>query len=365
MSLFQFIVIVASFVFMLFAIDLFHRRKFNILHFLVFWGGGAIMILFGYDVNLLNQFGSFFGIARGADLLVYIWLISLFYFYFEMLNAHTKQRFQFSRLITASAIREWERYEWSKYLEKFTNSAAGNDEYVFLVRGYNEEKSVGKVIDEIVGAGFSKIVVVNDGSLDGMAHVVEEKKKKYSDKMIILLSHRINRGRGAGNKTGFDFLRRYGKQMWCKRVVGFDGDDQMDIKDMKTFKESIQKNPDIQILLGSRFIEGGVAQDIPFSRRVILRWGNIVTYIFNRIWVSDPHNGFRVMRLEAVNSMKITSDDSAYANEINDEIRVLKLQYKEVPVHIKYTNYSLGKGQKNSNAIKILWELIYKKLFFK
>lgn len=90
-----------------------------------------------------------------------------------------------------------------------------------------------------------------------------------------------------------------------------------------------------------------------------------MTYIFNRIWVSDPHNGYRIYRLSALQRMVITSDGMAYANEINDEIRRIGFRYHEIPVHIRYTDYSLGKGQKNSNAWKILFELIYKKLFFK
>jgi hypothetical protein len=44
----------------------------NILHFLVFFAGGGMLVVFALNQSLLDQFGSFFGIARGADLLVYI-----------------------------------------------------------------------------------------------------------------------------------------------------------------------------------------------------------------------------------------------------------------------------------------------------
>jgi hypothetical protein len=39
------------------------------------------------------------------------------------------------------------------------------------------------------------------------------------------------------------------------------------------------------------------------------------------------------------------------------------LRYKEVPVNIKYTDYSLEKWQKNSNAIKIAIRFIWSKFF--
>jgi hypothetical protein len=34
-------------------------------------------------------------------------------------------------------------------------------------------------------------------------------------------------------------------------------------------------------------------------------------------------------------------------------------------VHIRYTDYSLWKGQKNSNSLKLAAEMLYKKLFFR
>jgi hypothetical protein len=41
------------------------------------------------------------------------------------------------------------------------------------------------------------------------------------------------------------------------------------------------------------------------------------------------------------------------------------MKYEEVPVNIRYTDYSLGKWQKNSNSIKLAFEMIYRKIFFR
>ncbi|MDR0772061.1 MAG: hypothetical protein LBF15_03280 [Candidatus Peribacteria bacterium] len=53
----------------------------------------------------------------------------------------------------------------------------------------------------------------------------------------------------------------------------------------------------------------------------------------------------------------------SHASEIVDIISVEKIKYKEVPVTIKYTDYSLGKGQKSSNAINIALRTIWNKFF--
>ena len=106
MSLLQFVVIVAAFVFILFGWDFYKRKKMNVLHFVVFFVGGGVVVLFALNQDLLNSFGKFFGIARGADMLVYISLILLFYFYITILNKQTKDVFQLTRLISQIAINE-------------------------------------------------------------------------------------------------------------------------------------------------------------------------------------------------------------------------------------------------------------------
>jgi hypothetical protein len=70
----------------------------------VFFVGGGMVVVFAFNQGLLNQFGKFFGIARGADLLVYISLILLFYFYIDVLNKHTKDKFQLTKLVSQTAI---------------------------------------------------------------------------------------------------------------------------------------------------------------------------------------------------------------------------------------------------------------------
>ena len=58
MSLLQFVIIVSAVVFVLFGLDLYKRKKATILHFLIFFGGGTILVLFAVSTPLLNKFGG-------------------------------------------------------------------------------------------------------------------------------------------------------------------------------------------------------------------------------------------------------------------------------------------------------------------
>lgn len=331
-----------------------------------------MIVAFALNQELLNQFWRFFGIARGADLLVYVSLILLFYFYIDILNKHTKDKFQLTRLISQGAINAW--YSQNKDQITHRHTTDERDDFVFNIRVYNEEKAVGAVIDEIVDAGFRKLVLVNDGSSDNTLQVLQDKKKQYPDMLMIILDHTINRGGGAANQTGYNFIKKYGDELKIKWFVGFDSDGQMNVKDMETFMKHIHadqklwsdaehKKPDLY--LWSRFLKGSKVDNMPELRKMILWIAKLVTRIFYGANISDPHNGYRVISLPTLRKFVITADGMHYANEVNEQIKRNHMRYIEIPVHIRYTEYSLKKWQKNSNSLKLAAEMIYKKLFFK
>lgn len=78
-------------------------------------------------------------------------------------------------------------------------------------------------------------------------------------------------------------------------------------------------------------------------RRFILRIAKLVTRIFYGTLVSDPHGGYRVISLPALRKFVLTADGMHYANEVNEQIKRHHMKYREVPIHIRYTEYSLKK----------------------
>ena len=328
----------------------------------MFVGGGTALVLFALDTNLLNAFGQYFGVARGADLLVYVSIIVLFYMLIELYNKHTKDATHLSSLVSQLAVQD--AYTIYKNHPPVMRKKSNKDMMLFLIRAYNEQETIGAVIDEIVAAGYHKILIINDGSTDNTQSIIEKKQQQYTDILLVQAKHIINRGGGCANKTWFVFLCEYAEEMDVQWIVTFDADGQMDVSDMKVFYQTMQSKS-ADIYLWSRFVPGAQAYNMPVLRKRILAASKVVTKIFYWAQVSDPHNGFRVISLAAIQKIHITADGMHYANEINEQIKLHTLHYEEVPVHIRYTAYSLAKWQKNSNSIKLAIEMIYKKLFFR
>ena len=349
----------------------------TLIHFIIFGVGWLAVGWSVVDASILTKVAKlFWGSTAPTDIIVYLSIIFIVYSYFELMHKITKDGYEYTRLITELGLQSISVP--SSYKNQVPNNSGvtanrweeksqwgGKDNYMFLVKWYNEWSVIAQTLSEILDAGYHKILIVNDGSTDNTISEISKIKETYPDALIVVVSHIINRRHGAGNKTAIEFFRRYGDQLAVKYVVFFDADGQMDIHDMKIFDSLIHKYPEVDVRQWSRFVDGGTASNIPLHRSIILWWANIVTLLFNGMRVTDPHNWYRVVKLEALQKITIHTDTTSYANELIDQYQIHWLNYREVPVNIRYTDYSLNKGQKSSNAVNILIELIYKKIFFR
>jgi glycosyltransferase len=68
-------------------------------------------------------------------------------------------------------------------------------------------------------------------------------------------------------QTGFDYVQQELPQV--KFVVTFDSDGQHLLSDLGNFRSAFQKNPDLEIALGSRFL--GSTVNMPRSKKLVLK----------------------------------------------------------------------------------------------
>lgn len=218
---------------------------------------------------------------------------------------------------------------------------------VIVVPAFNEERKIAEVINGLKANGYKNIVIVNDASTDNTAQVVKSKN-------VEILSHAVNRGLGGALGTGFEYC----KLVEADCLVTFDGDGQHDPKDVIKLVDAIQKNK-ADVVIGSRLIN---PKGMPFIRRVGNFGLNIVTYILIGVWTTDSQSGLRAFSKKAIDKIELKSNRMEVSSEFFMEIKRNNLKFKEVPIKAIYSNYSLGKGQTNLNAINIVLKLILKKL---
>ncbi|MBC7504076.1 glycosyltransferase family 2 protein [Candidatus Gracilibacteria bacterium] len=230
---------------------------------------------------------------------------------------------------------------------------------IFLIRAYNESTRIRGVIESIISAGYSEILVIDDGSTDGTEVFLSDFIK---NKNIHYVRHVANRGAGAALETGFSYVRSRNSDNHWKYLVTFDADGQHDIRDMELFRSAFETDPTLDVVLGSRFITK-TDTNVPFFRRVILWGGMVFTSLISGVHLTDAHNGYRMMRVKVLDHIRITMDGMEYASELIDQIGSYQLHFVEVPVNIHYDEYTLGKGQRHGGPLRIAARMILKKFF--
>ena len=221
------------------------------------------------------------------------------------------------------------------------------DPKIFIViAAYNEAKAIRTVVDALL-VSYPHVVVVDDASTDATSEGLK-------DAPVYLLRHCLNRGQGAALQTGIEFALSSGADL----IVTFDADGQHDLTDIPAMLAPILAG-ECDVTLGSRFL--GRTEGMPVIRRFVLNGGVLFTRIFSRIKVTDIHNGFRAFSARAAAHIHMQMDRMAHASEILDQIRQSGLRYREVPVTIRYTSYSISKGQSSWNAVKIVFELLLRR----
>jgi glycosyltransferase involved in cell wall biosynthesis len=214
-----------------------------------------------------------------------------------------------------------------------------------VIAAYNEAPAIGRVLAELCQAPY-RVVLVDDGSIDSTL----KEARRFP---VTILHHAVNLGQGAALQTGVTFALQ---DPSIQTIVTFDADGQHDPADIAHLEAALRQGFDVA--LGSRFMQGGQAQNMPRQKQFALRLAVLVTKWLTGLPLTDTHNGLRAFTRQAAARLHINQNGMAHASDILAQVAALKLHYCEVPVTIRYTKYSIHKGQSLLNSINILWDIL-------
>ena len=201
---------------------------------------------------------------------------------------------------------------------------------VAIVPAYNEQASIGRVIDEIraFDPGL-EIVVVDDGSVDGTAD-------EAAAKGAHVLRLPFNLGIGGAVQTGF----RYAHEQGCELAVRVDGDGQHDPAELAALIRPVLAG-EADVAVGSRFL-GSEGYRSSRSRRVAIRF---LAWVVSRLAherVTDPTSGF-----QAVNRRGIALFAADYPHdypEVEATVMVARHRLRRLEVPVSMRERSAGRS---------------------
>ncbi len=170
------------------------------------------------------------------------------------------------------------------------------------------------------------VLVVDDGSPDGTGQLAEEFAAE--DPQIQVLHRERKEGLGAAYLHGFRVALAQGYD-----VIGeMDADCSHQPEQLQLLLDALSE---ADLVIGSRWVEGGSIVNWPLHRELLSRGGNLYTRMLLGIPVRDATAGFRLFRRTTLERIHLEEIDSfGYVFQADLALRVTQagLRIAEVPI---------------------------------
>jgi glycosyltransferase involved in cell wall biosynthesis len=219
---------------------------------------------------------------------------------------------------------------------------------------YNEEGTLAEIVRRVQATPFEKeIVLVNDGSKDRSAEIMNELAKQYAN--VRCFHHAQNAGKGAALSTGF-------KQVTGDIVLIQDADLEYDPGDYGVLLRPILEGK-ADVVFGSRFLGGPYARVHLYWHYVGNRALTTLSNMFTNMNLSDMETCYKVFRREIADKIQIRSRTFAVEPEFAAKVAKLRARVYEVPITYSGRDYSEGKKIGPKDAVIALWAIVRWSLF--
>jgi dolichol-phosphate mannosyltransferase len=182
-----------------------------------------------------------------------------------------------------------------------------------------------------------RILIVDDNSPDGTGRIADQLAERHDDVQVL---HRERKeGLGPAYIAGFREALRGG----AERIVQMDADFSHDPVDVPRLLGAAK---DADLVIGSRYVDGGGVTDWGPLRRAISRGGSAYARLLLGVPVRDLTGGFKCFRraaLEAIDLDQIRS--RGYAFQVEMTYRAIKAGMRVVEIPITFRERVTGSSK--------------------
>jgi len=219
-----------------------------------------------------------------------------------------------------------------------------------VVPMFNEEQNVKTTLERLTRAldllpRRWEIIVVDDGSTDQTGRLVREYSRL--NRWVKLISYQRNQGRGKALRVGFS-------QAKGRIICTTDADLSYDEKYLLQMIEILDRNPDVDLVVGSPYARGGKAEGVPLLRLLLSRWGNKILGFAMKGGLSTVTGVLRAYRRECLNSLELESDGKEIHLEILSKALAMGYKVRELPATLKARTRGKSKFKFKATAVSHL-----------
>ena len=214
-----------------------------------------------------------------------------------------------------------------------------------VIPTYNEAANVEAIVAEALEQlpPSRRLLVVDDSSPDGTGLVADRLAQGRDD--VAVLHRPAKRGLGPAYVAAFREALAGGAEL----IAHMDADFSHDPADLPRLLEAAV---DADLVLGSRYVEGGGVADWGPGRRAISRWGSAYARAALGVPIRDLTGGFKVFRRRALEAIDLGSLASlGYAFQVETTFRTIRAGLRVVEVPIIFRDRRVGQSKMTGSVV--------------
>jgi dolichol-phosphate mannosyltransferase len=216
-----------------------------------------------------------------------------------------------------------------------------------IIPTYNEKENIGKIIRKVFSlSGDYHLLVVDDGSPDGTGDIVRDLQQEFPGRLF-LMERTGKLGLGTAYIAGF----KWALERDYEYIFEMDADFSHNPEDLNRLYDACSAGADL--VVGSRYTEGGNVANWPWDRILISRGGALYTRLILWMPVKDPTAGFVCYNRKVLSTIPLDQVHFVgYAFQIEMKYRAWKLGFKIREVPITFIDRKEGVSKMSSGIIK-------------
>jgi dolichol-phosphate mannosyltransferase len=214
-----------------------------------------------------------------------------------------------------------------------------------VIPTYNESANVEAIVDaslEVLPPS-RRVLIVDDASPDGTGQIAD---RLAADNPDIAVLHRTRKeGIGPAYVAGFREALGGGAEL----VAQMDADFSHDPRDLPRLLEAAEE---ADLVVGSRYVDGGGVTDWGPTRRAVSRWGSAYARAALGVGVHDLTGGFKVFRRPVLEAIDLASLASlGYAFQVETTFRAIRAGFRVVEVPIVFRDRRVGASKMSGGIV--------------